>query len=170
MSVSPRRRALGFTLIELIVVIVIVAALSAFAISRYINIGSNARIALVNAMAGAVQSAATNFHMQCAVTPSTCNVNVDYGNGSSLTGTDGLTYLSGYGYPMAWDTSVAAGYNGIAGYLNYSGFTQIPYASLGCCDIAYFTLDSAPTPGQCYVRYYGGRIRTPVITTLTTGC
>jgi MSHA pilin protein MshA len=47
----------GFTLIELVVVIVVLGILAAFAIPRYINITSEARIAAVNGMAGGLRSA-----------------------------------------------------------------------------------------------------------------
>ncbi len=47
----------GFTLIELVVVIVILAALAAIALPRYINLGSEARIASVNAVAGGLRAA-----------------------------------------------------------------------------------------------------------------
>jgi MSHA pilin protein MshA len=48
----------GFTLIELVTTIVILGALSAMAIPRFINLQSNARNAVINSAAGAVASAA----------------------------------------------------------------------------------------------------------------
>jgi MSHA pilin protein MshA len=47
----------GFTLIELVVVIVILAALAAIALPRYINLGTEARRASVNGVAGGLRSA-----------------------------------------------------------------------------------------------------------------
>jgi len=47
----------GFTLIELVVVIVVLGILAAFAVSRYTNMAQNARIAAVNGMAGGLRGA-----------------------------------------------------------------------------------------------------------------
>ncbi len=51
------RKQKGFTLIELVMVIVILGILAAVALPRYINLQTEARTASVNGMAGAVRSA-----------------------------------------------------------------------------------------------------------------
>ncbi len=51
-----KNRQAGFTLIELVVVIIILAALAAVALPRYINLGLEARIASVNAVAGGLRA------------------------------------------------------------------------------------------------------------------
>lgn len=52
-----QRPQTGFTLIELVVVIVILAALAAIALPRYISLGTDARVASVNGVAGGLRSA-----------------------------------------------------------------------------------------------------------------
>ena len=58
------RRQSGFTLIELVVVITILGILAAFAIPRFTNIESQARIATMNGLAGSLRSAAALAHAQ----------------------------------------------------------------------------------------------------------
>lgn len=62
-----RSRQTGFTLIELIMVIVILGVLSAVAIPKYLDLKSDANQAAVNGVAGALSSAASvNFATRTA--------------------------------------------------------------------------------------------------------
>jgi MSHA pilin protein MshA len=61
------KRQQGFTLIELVMVIVILGILAAFALPRFANLTNDARAASVQGLAGAVKSAAGVVHAKWLV-------------------------------------------------------------------------------------------------------
>ncbi len=57
-----KRKALGFTLIELVIVIAITGILAAVAVPKFINLSSNAQTAATQSVAGALSAAnASNY-------------------------------------------------------------------------------------------------------------
>ncbi len=71
------KRQAGFTLIELVMVIVILGILSAFALPRFADLGSEARVASIKGIYGAIKSASSIAHAQALVENATGNVTLD---------------------------------------------------------------------------------------------
>ena len=82
MNQMAARKEKGFTLIELVMVIVILGILAAFALPRFADLGSEARISALNGATGAVKSAAGIAHSAClaraaCTTDDTATVDLD---------------------------------------------------------------------------------------------
>ncbi|HYL70411.1 MAG TPA: type II secretion system protein [Candidatus Dormibacteraeota bacterium] len=131
-----RSRQHGFTLIELVVVIIVLGILAAFAVPRFMGIDTQARIASVNSLAGTLRSTATMAHSVYLARGNPANPvvidgqNINFANGYPNAATIGLLLAPG---------TVTA--NNLAGTFTYAPGTGT------------FTLNGATTPAQCAVTY-----------------
>lgn len=101
-AIPQRAAQAGFTLIELIVVIVILGILAATALPRFSNLGADARAASMNAAAGAVRSAVAMVHGQALA-------NGVATNPATTVAMEGGNVAIEFGYPALASIAAAAG-------------------------------------------------------------
>lgn len=144
-AIPQRAAQAGFTLIELIVVIVILGILAATALPKFSDLSGDARAASLNAAAGALRSASAMAHGQALVDGKT--------TGSATVTLEGNTINMVNGYPAGDATlQIAAG---IAG-TDYS-ITVGPASAAGAKpavaanEVVFQPLSGAKV--SCYVSY-----------------
>lgn len=139
----------GFTMVELVFVIVILGILAAFAIPKFADLSTKARVANINAVLGSARASAAQAKALSVAngtdTAASSNVNME-----------GASVPTAYGYPTQ---------AGLISSLNLS-------ADYNTATVGEIQLNGAPTPASCKVTYAAAAAANtqPTFGTVITGC
>lgn len=147
----------GFTLIELIMVIVILGILAAFALPRFADLGGNARASSVEGAAGAIKSASAIAHASYLANGSASPVNLE-----------GQSIDLYQGYPVA--TSAATGILSAAQIGSGDYDIDSTSAGNGNGNAIAVQATGASTPADCQVSYQLVSGSSPTIQVSVSGC
>jgi len=147
------KKLAGFTLIELVIVIVILGILAASALPRFSDLAGDARAASVNGIAGSLRAAAAIAHAT--------QIARSYSAGQPVT-MDGVSINMSNGYPAAGTPtgSIASALTDLTGYTVIASTGSVTFTptgrTLGTCTAEYVAAPNTTTAAS--------------VSVITTGC
>ena len=152
------KKQAGFTLIELIMVIVILGVLSAFALPKFADFGSDARTASLQALAGALRATAGISHAQQLADGASLGTSITL-EGATITMVNGYPTADAAGITLA--AQVSSDFTPDTG--GNSGGDTLTYTLQTSCTVSYTAAtaasdNTAPITGS------------PAVTITSSGC
>jgi len=150
MTAISARKQKGFTLIELVMVIVILGILAAFALPRFADLGGDARASSINGAAGAIKSANGIARSAC-LARAACDTAAAANAGTNTLNLDGQAIDMAFGYPDATQAGILDAAQITANDFTITAGNPITVRATGAvdpanCQVSYTAAANATTP------------------------